>query len=65
MAITSGGMVTPSAFAIFMLMPPKVRGQTRPLVGFVYAGVTSSEPVACVDGFRQGLKEAGFSNDKT
>jgi putative ABC transport system substrate-binding protein len=36
------------------------RAQTRPVVGFVYAGATSSEPVAFVTAFRQGLREVGF-----
>jgi putative ABC transport system substrate-binding protein len=31
-----------------------------PVVGFVYAGATSSEPDAFVTAFRQGLREGGF-----
>jgi putative ABC transport system substrate-binding protein len=34
--------------------------QTMPVIGFVYAGATSSEPAAFVTAFRQGLREGGF-----
>jgi putative ABC transport system substrate-binding protein len=34
--------------------------QAMPVIGFVYAGATSSEPAAFVTAFRQGLREGGF-----
>jgi putative ABC transport system substrate-binding protein len=34
--------------------------QAMPVIGFVYAGATSSEPAAFVFAFRQGLMEGGF-----
>jgi putative ABC transport system substrate-binding protein len=34
--------------------------KTVPVIGFVYAGATSSEPDAFVTAFRQGLSEGGF-----
>jgi putative ABC transport system substrate-binding protein len=34
--------------------------QAMPVIGFVYAGATSSEPAAFVFAFRQGLMEGGL-----
>jgi len=39
---------------------PAFAQQSVPVIGFVYAGATSSEPDAFVAAFRQGLKEGGF-----
>jgi putative tryptophan/tyrosine transport system substrate-binding protein len=39
---------------------PALAQQTVPVIGFVYAGATSSEPDAFVAAFRQGLREGGF-----
>jgi putative ABC transport system substrate-binding protein len=39
---------------------PASAQKTVPVIGFVYAGATSSEPDAFVAAFRQGLGEGGF-----
>jgi putative ABC transport system substrate-binding protein len=39
---------------------PALAQHAVPVVGFVYAGATSSEPDAFVMAFRQGLREGGF-----
>jgi putative tryptophan/tyrosine transport system substrate-binding protein len=39
---------------------PAFAQKTVPVIGFVYAGATSSEPDAFVTAFRQGLSEGGF-----
>jgi putative ABC transport system substrate-binding protein len=39
---------------------PAFAQHTVPVIGFVYAGATSSEPDAFATAFRQGLKEGGF-----
>jgi putative ABC transport system substrate-binding protein len=39
---------------------PAFAQQNVPIIGFVYAGATSSEPDAFVMAFRQGLREGGF-----
>jgi putative ABC transport system substrate-binding protein len=39
---------------------PASAQKTVPVIGFVYAGATSSEPDAFVTAFRQGLREGGF-----